>query len=155
MRDFTVEPVDLAIAPFNAIRLLLERTDLERCLACVARALRPGAHFVFDVTAPRPDELVPVLPVITRQHTDPAVTAVHRRTYDRSTQTVRLEATFTHADGTVVTDVIVQRVYFAQELVALLHYNGFAVVERHGDYDRSPVTATSPQLVYVCARRSA
>ena len=39
---------------------------------------------------------------------------------------------------------------FPQEMEALLHYNGLAVLERYGGYDSSPLTADSQIMVYVC-----
>jgi hypothetical protein len=39
------------------------------------------------------------------------------------------------------------RVYFSQELDALLVLNGFSVGHKYSDYDLSPFTAASPKLL--------
>jgi hypothetical protein len=59
------------------------------------------------------------------------------------------------ADGQEVTQYspLAMRVFYPQELEALLHYNGFTVLERYGDYDRGPLTAESRTLIYVCRLR--
>jgi hypothetical protein len=36
---------------------------------------------------------------------------------------------------------------------ALLHYNGFEIVERYGDADCSPLTNESRAMIYVCRKR--
>jgi SAM-dependent methyltransferase len=45
------------------------------------------------------------------------------------------------------------RFTFPQELDALLHYNGFDVVRRYGDWDLSPLSATSHSIIVVCRKR--
>jgi hypothetical protein len=45
------------------------------------------------------------------------------------------------------------RYHFPQELAALLHYNGFDVIHTYGDWDQSPLTATSPSIISICRKR--
>ncbi|MCW5979993.1 MAG: methyltransferase domain-containing protein [Bryobacteraceae bacterium] len=50
MRDFRLpQPVDLVTCEFDALNHVPRAKDLGRVLKCVARALRPGGHFAFDV----------------------------------------------------------------------------------------------------------
>ena len=44
------------------------------------------------------------------------------------------------------------RFTFPQELEALLHYNGFEIVRQYGDWDLSPLSATSPSIIVVCRK---
>ena len=37
---------------------------------------------------------------------------------------------------------------------ALLHYNGLAIREAYGDWDRRPLTGASPRMIYVCRLRA-
>ena len=46
------------------------------------------------------------------------------------------------------------RFVYPQELEALLHYNGLAVRDAYGDWDRRPLAADSPRMIYVCQARS-
>jgi hypothetical protein len=48
---------------------------------------------------------------------------------------------------------LVLKMYFPQELQALLRHNGFRIVEAYGDYDRSPLTSGSPKQIYVLERQ--
>ncbi len=50
MRDFRLpEPVDLVTCEFDAVNHVQRKTDLRRVARAVARALRPGGYFYFDV----------------------------------------------------------------------------------------------------------
>jgi hypothetical protein len=54
MRDFTLpRSVDLALAEFASLNNLADRRDLSRMFDSVARALRVGGWFCFDVNTPR------------------------------------------------------------------------------------------------------
>ena len=53
MRDFTLpRPVDLVLAEFASLNNLADRRDLSRVFDSVARALRDGGWFCFDVNTP-------------------------------------------------------------------------------------------------------
>jgi hypothetical protein len=58
-------------------------------------------------------------------------------------------------DGVEQTKVtrIAVRFTFPQELEALLHYNGFTVLRRYGDWDLGPLEAGSRSIIVVCRRR--
>jgi SAM-dependent methyltransferase len=45
------------------------------------------------------------------------------------------------------------RYTFPQELVALLHSNGFSIVRQYGDWGGEPLTANSPSIITVCRKR--
>jgi SAM-dependent methyltransferase len=45
------------------------------------------------------------------------------------------------------------RFTFPLELEALLHYNGFEIVQRYGDWDLSPLSAVSRSIIVVCRKR--
>jgi hypothetical protein len=48
---------------------------------------------------------------------------------------------------------IAVRYTFPRELEALLHYNGFTIIEQYGDWNREPLTAASPSILSVCRKR--
>lgn len=53
--------------------------------------------------------------------------------------------------GTTRVVRLAQRLYFPEELSALLHYNGFAITYRAGGFDGSPLCPVSSEQV-ICAR---
>ena len=56
-------------------------------------------------------------------------------------------------EQTKVTRIAV-RYTFPQELEAMLHYNGFAIVRQYGDWNLEPLSAASPSIVVVCRKRA-
>jgi len=50
---------------------------------------------------------------------------------------------------------IALRYTFPQELAALLHYNGFSIIRRYGDWNLEPLIADSKSIIAVCRKRGA
>lgn len=48
----------------------------------------------------------------------------------------------------------VRRFVDPQEMETLLQYNGFAIRNTYGDWNRQPLTGTVPRTIYVCQLRS-
>jgi hypothetical protein len=75
------------------------------------------------------------------QHYDPIAQVMHWATYRRWRSASGAQCKVTR---------IACRFTYPEELRALLHYNGFALEAQYGDWDRAPVTATSPSLISLC-----
>ncbi len=79
------------------------------------------------------------------------------RVYDHVAQIVHLTSYKRwHEDGQEHTRIArtALRYTFPQELLALLHYNGFSLERQYGDWNKEPLSATSPSIISVC-RKSA
>ena len=143
----------------GAFQHMLERVDQEALLARVRAHLAPDGLFAFDVGSPQiigemPEEQ-PWFTYADERMGEVRVSGTCR--YDPLRQ-VYTEAAYRRwhaADGREVIhhSPLEMRIFYPQELDALLHYNGFTVLERYGDYDRSPLTAESRTIVYVCRLR--
>jgi SAM-dependent methyltransferase len=141
---------------------MLDRPDQEAFLASVHHHLRPDGLFAFSLLFPKPSHMVDddqeqewfsytaadgrQVAVSGIDHYDPVrqvktETAI-RRWRDDQGRPVEARAPLS------------LRLIFPQEIEALLHYNGFAVVERYGDFHRAPLTARSQEIVLVCHKRS-
>ncbi|MET0339551.1 MAG: class I SAM-dependent methyltransferase [Polyangiales bacterium] len=147
----------LVIAPFNVFMHLYTRRDLERAFATVRQHLAPGGRFVFDVLMP---DLRAMIRDPGRLYKGPTVT--HPRSgarydyfeafqYDalREVQLVSMVFQSQQELDDLRTLPLSQRQFFPEELLALLHYNGFRVVARYGDFDGEPLTAESESQVLV------
>jgi len=152
----------LVTSPFNVLQHLYEREDLERCLAGVRRHLMPRAGlFAFDVLVP--DAAALCRPPGKRYRLGKAWHPAGRKRYlyresfdyDPVTQVQTITMHFDDPDdpsGSFATPLCHRQLYPA-ELEALLHYNGFRVVERYGGFDRSPLDDSSEIQIYLCALR--
>jgi SAM-dependent methyltransferase len=159
VRDFSLPArFGLVLSAGAVFQHLLERADQEACLACVRRHLAPGGAFAFEVMLPHPSRLADepdeqpwttytgpggCQVSVSGTSTFDVLRQVTTETAIRRWQTATGEAVERHAPLTL-------RQFFPQELEALLHYNGFQIRERCGNWDGSPLAADSPLIILVC-----
>lgn len=68
--------------------------------------------------------------------------------YDKAKQTVI--STWHYAIGDSEFDTRLRvRIFYPQELDALLHYSGFKMLRRYGDYEGGAFHSDSPHQIYV------
>jgi SAM-dependent methyltransferase len=151
----------LVIAPFNAFTHLYSLRDLERTLEVCLRHLQPRGRLVFDV-------VMPDLRALTRdperayRGRDLTLPRDGRRYayseashYDAVRQirsvTMLLERAGEPATGQAIP--LTQRQFFPAELAALLHYNGFEIEHRYGDFLFGPLTDQSEEQIIVAHAR--
>lgn len=156
----------------NAFQAFLTRGDQEALLGRVRAHLAPDGLFAFETRNPRWEHAGPgVNPTglfvrlesqperLWREFTDPdgvVVRIYNELRYDPIAQLLHLRSTRRRGEGAaaeVSVTRIALRFTFPQELEALLHYNGFTVLRRYGDWDLSPLTGDSPSIIVVCRRR--
>ncbi len=153
---------DLVIAPFNVLQHLYTRQDWEAALDVVKRHLTPKkGRFAFDVTMPdlrafvrdpaRPYKCRPVRDV----ERNVIVESAESFAYDPVAQ-IQLVTTMTHDEGALETaylKALAHRQVFPRELEALLHYNGFTILEHHGDFDGAALDENAESQVIVAKVR--
>lgn len=141
----------------NAFQAFLSRADQECLLASVKRLLPPSGIFAFETRNPSGNDLSSfddeepwfsyrntqgqTVSVSGTQRYDPLEQIMHWTTYRRWK-----DATKTHR----TTTRIACRFTYPQELQALLHYNGFRLIQQYGDWDKNSLTAASESIVSIC-----
>jgi SAM-dependent methyltransferase len=147
----------LVIIPYNAFNHLLDRESVERCLASVRRHLGPGGGFVIDTFNPDPKALGvdPSARAKILEYIDPTtgerVVLEEQNAYDAARQVNRTTWRYHAGDRVDVrVDEIDMRVFFPQELDALLHYGGFEIVSKLGDYQGVPFGPKTPKQLTRC-----
>lgn len=155
------ERFDLVVSPFNVFNHLYEREDVERALATVAAHLKPKGRFVFDVRVPQVVELA--------RHPDKVYSggtiklASNGRKYryrerfdwDPIAQVQMVEMAFVGVDdpSDFLLTPLAHRQFFPAELEALLHYNGFEILDRFGDFDGGELGPESESQIMLCRPR--
>jgi 2-polyprenyl-3-methyl-5-hydroxy-6-metoxy-1,4-benzoquinol methylase len=145
----------------NVFQFFLTRADQEAMLARVREHLLPEGCFLFETRNPTPHNLLVgrrpepqtfTLPegghlVITEQHSYDPITQIQH--YTR-------HFTFLHPAGQQEekTHRTALRYVYPQEMEALLYYNGLQIRACFGDWQQSPLIATSPSMIYVCQKRA-
>jgi len=147
---------DLAYATGHVFQTLLDDAAVGEFLAAARSALAPGGHLAFETRNPHAGAWTQW----TADHVADIVDASGRR--------VRVWRELESADGELVTfvqqfaveglpDPLVSRSTLrftpAEHLDHLLDRAGFRVDERYGDWDRSPFTHHSPEIVTVASPR--
>lgn len=151
----------LIIAPFNVFMHLYERRDVERALATCRAHLAPRGRLAFDVLLPDlgaflrdPDHFYRG-----RVMRDPTSRRRYAYSeafeYDVITQTQMITSAFRDVEDPRQTFVrpLAHRQFFPAELEALLHYNGFAIEARYGDFAKGPLDAWAESQVIVAKAR--
>jgi SAM-dependent methyltransferase len=144
----------------HVFQFFLTREDLEAMLARVREHLLPDGCFLFDTRNPNPQNLLEVRHPEGKQLTLPdggQLVILEEQYYDPMTQLQHYTCrrTFLHSDGKREEKALrtALRYVYPQELEALLYYNGFQIRTCYGDWQQSPLTATSPEMICVCQRR--
>jgi SAM-dependent methyltransferase len=158
----------------NAFQAFLTRADQEALFERVHAHLQPGGLFAFETRNPRWTDLPPrdepylgSFPRLeTREEellntqTDASgreVRVSNTQAYDHVAQILHLTSYRRWREGeeerTNVTRIAL-RFTFPQELDALLHYNGFAIERRYGDWNGEPLSGASPSIIMVCRART-
>lgn len=147
----------LVIAPFNAFTHLYTRRDFERALDACRAHLLPRGRLVFDVVMPDLRALTQDPERLYKAGTllDPrdGVRYAHYEAshYDAGAQVRSVTIVLESQRGSHALP-LTQRQLFPAELEALLHYNGFAIERRHGDFSGGPLAASSETQVIIARR---
>lgn len=161
-RDFDLgRRFGLVLFPINTIAHLPTRADFEACMARVRDHLAPDGRFVIDY-------LVPNLGLLMR-HPDTESPLAERRDdagalqvaitesnrYDAIAQVNHILWFCRFGDGHVREQSFSMRIFFPQELEALLHYNGFEVEARYGDFEGAAFGPQSRKQILICRHAGA
>ena len=156
MREFALDArFDLIFLPNNSLGHLYTLSDIQACFASVLRHLSPSGRFVVDMFNPslplllrEPDTSYPMT-----EYTRPdgKIVAVSETVlYDPAAQV--LHALWHYQTEGEPEDVrpLDLRIFFPQELDALLILSGFVIEAKYGGFDKRPFSSASRQQVIVC-----
>jgi len=140
---------------------MLERADQEALLDRVRAHLAPDGYFAFDVHFPHINvfaEMPEEQDWFSYVHDDGQEVSVSGTCHYDAIRQINVETAYRRwrdAQGQAVTHYapLELRYFYPRELESLLHYNGFTILEQYGDYDRSPLTAESRNIICICRRR--
>jgi SAM-dependent methyltransferase len=164
MLDFHIEGCfPLITTPFRSFQHLLTQEDQATCLEHVKLHLTPGGRFILDIF--QPDEEIINGPVGTPVEDVHPVALPNGGTLRRITRVmaacpktqvadIQMAYEVTAPDG-VITRYIQAfkwRYFFRPEVEALLESHGFRILDLYGNYDRSPHSDASPEMVFVTER---
>jgi SAM-dependent methyltransferase len=159
-------PFSLITIPFRPFQHLITVEAQKACLDCVIKNLAPGGLFVFDVYNPFLPRLIPNTQYISEAVDLPEKELPDGRKLSRSSRIagfhqdkqyndIELIYYISHPDGR--TERLVQafpmRYFFRYEMEHLLENSGFKIIEMFGNFDRSPFSVGSPEMIFVARKK--
>lgn len=167
MTDFdTGKTYSLVTTPFRPFQHLITVGEQKACLNCANHHLVPGGLLILDLFHPRFQRLVPDPEYMSEIEDLPEMQLPDGRRLRRTNRTagyrreqqyndVELIYYVTQPDGRQ--ERLVQafpfRYFFRYEVEHLLELCGFRVVDIFGDFDHSPLSSDSPEMVFVAEKR--
>ncbi|MFQ5629135.1 MAG: class I SAM-dependent methyltransferase [bacterium] len=158
MRKFDLgRKFNLVFLAFNSVAHLYDLQSIRACFTAVRNHLADKGRFILNFFNPDLTILTRVdeTPRLVSEYPDPdtgekvVLTETHH--YDRATQINHIDWRRTIGNKTIA-EVLTMRIFYPQELEALLVCNGFEVENKYGDFDKSPFISTSPKQIYVCRK---
>jgi len=143
----------LALLPFNALHHCTDHRDVLSLLASVRRALVPGGRFALDCYLPDPALYArdPDARHEERAFVDPATGEVliswEMGRYDPLTQIHEVRYIYRYPSGDERTVRLTLRMFYPQELRALLDWGGFRIVYEAEDFEGTPLHGASLKWV--------
>lgn len=158
MRNFKLnQKFDLLILPFNSMCYLKTLDELENLFCCVREHLSSNGKFIIDVFNPNLDILrrssnQKYLIAEYRDEEDRKISVSENNVYDNATQVNRI-TNFYKVQGNFETKVYTEnldlRMFYPQELDAILKYNSFSIVQKFGDFKGNEFNSESPKQILV------
>ena len=152
---------DLIYTAGSVFQHLVKRSEQERMLACVLEHLTPEGLFAVDLLFPNRGRMEDSEEKNWYRYKNEKgqtvrVTGIDK--YDPIRQ-IKHETAFRHWQDENGQEIVKQaryalRIIYPQEMKALLHYNGFTILHCYGNFDKSPITAESQHMIYICKSKS-
>jgi SAM-dependent methyltransferase len=146
---------DLVVMTGHAFQALVGDDEIRAALAAVRAALAPGGRFAFETRNPAARAWEGWVPGNAVQATGPTgavVTMAHQVVAPFDGATVSFTSTYTSPDwaGPQVSRSTL-RFLSPAGLASFLAAAGLAISEQFGDWDRAPLTGTSPEIITIAA----
>ena len=149
---------NLIIFPFNTLAMLHDLKSIESCFSCVRNHLNDNGRFIIDFFNPRLDILTkdPNERDVIAKYPDPdgqgKILVAESHFYDAASQISRVKNYFMIGDREEGVVDFNMRIFYPQELDALIRYNGFTNEAKYGNYDETPFVSESPKQLIVCRK---
>ncbi len=145
---------DLIVMTGHVFQLLLDDSEVRAVLRALARQLAPGGRIAFEARNPEVRAWQDWSPRDTRQRVEAAGIGaeVHYDIESVTGELVTYETCFRFAAGDTVTVSDTLRFMDAAQVGGFLAEAGLTDVTWYGDWDRSPCTQDSPEIIAVAGR---
>jgi ubiquinone/menaquinone biosynthesis C-methylase UbiE len=143
---------DLIIMTGHVFQVFLSDDDVRATLSVLRRHLAPGGRLAFETRNPLVEDWRTWTPAETRETVQvPGIgaVAIHYDVTSSDPALVTYETHFRFAPDDIVVAESTLRFMSGDELAAFLRDAGFADMTWFGDWDHSPVSATSAEIIVI------
>ena len=146
------------IMPAAAMNWVLENKRIEKCLTCIKDHLNQDGRFIFSAFNPNLDILQrdPSKKYDIDKYPDPdgkgTVVVTVSNYYDEATQ-INNVTSYSRINNKEIVKKLRLRMFFPQELDALLYYNGFIIDHKYGTFDEEPFNSDSNWQIVICHKK--
>ena len=137
---------------------VLENKSIEKCLTCIKDHLNQDGIFIFNVFNPNLEILKrdPSKKYDIDKYPDPegkgTVVVTVSNYYDEATQ-INNVTSYSRINNKEIVKKLRLRMFFPQELDALLYYNGFIIDYKYGTFDEKPFNSDSNWQIVICHKK--
>ena len=158
IRDFQLgKKFELIFLPYNSMQHLKRRGELEALFSCVRQHLTDDGRFILDVHHPdlellkrKPGEIFSLGREVKGE--DGMIVAGEEVNYDEASQVYSIRWHYTRPGGDETRiEELELRMFFPQELDALLTYNNLEIREKYGNFTGKPFATGDTKQILVCA----
>lgn len=141
----------------NALQHLWEDEQISSCFESVRRNLAPTGIFLIDIFNPDSNKLSRTWEQVyvfkemnTREHGTLVVSA--RSEFDPTNQILRFQLDYRRKldDAQIKVKDIEMKCLFPDDISQFCMKHGFKIIEKYGNYDRTPITPNSPKQIIFC-----
>ena len=159
MTDFSLNrEFSVIIMPAAAMNWVLENNSIKKCLTCIKDHLNQDGRFIFNVFNPNLDILKrdPLKKYNIDEYPDPegkgTVVVTTSNYYDKATQISHVTSYYSIKNKETIKKLKL-RMFFPQELDALLNYNGFKIDQKYGSFTEEPFNSESNWQIVICHKK--
>ncbi len=155
---------ELITIPFRPFQHLITLAEQKACLNCIHQHLKPGGLLVFDVFHPSLPRLTDTK-YLMEMDVEPEIPLPDGRILRRTTRTaafhpdehyndIELIHYIRHPDGRQerLVHVFPMRYFFRDEMERLLIDSGFKIVDFFGNFDKTPFSENSTEMIFVAKK---
>ena len=158
------ETFKLITIPFHAFQHLISVEDQISCLQCAKNHLSKDGKLIFDLFQVNPQRIHD--PIFTEETEDtPEMILPDGRKFRRCNRVISFHKGEQYNEVELIhyvtypnekTERLVQsfpfRYFYRYEVEHLLARCGFKITELFGNFDRSPLTENSPEMIFICEK---
>lgn len=152
----------LVLIPFNSFLLLLKKEEQESCLKCVRSHLTDDGFFVLDIYSPNFKLIAQdtnEMKFLRHFYVPPIEKVVIQWEYlkrDMAEQIAYSDFLYEmydkHGNLSRRASSLRMKIIFRYEMEYLLEKCGFRIIDLFGDYNKTPYTEESRQMIFVCKK---